>query len=305
MKLNNINKALILMKSLISILLFLCLMNTSTGQKTDQDKSFFLIVGTYTSNGKNDGIYVYDFNSQTGENSLKSKVAGEENPSFLAISHDGRFLYSANEVKNGNVSSFKFDKGTGELSFLNRVSSGGDSPCFVEVDVTNKFLFTGNYGSGTLSAIPINSDGTLRTDIQSIKHEGSSIDESRQQSPHVHSTFLTPDNKYILVPDLGTDKVNIYSFDLNKSTQPLTPSSIDHRVCVVSQDWLAADRVGIELMGIDFSKIGYLNHCASMALGNADLNNIEIIGENLKDHIKPYKLPNNFDKLITWMNPKS
>lgn len=212
------------MKSLISILLFLCLMNTSTVQKTDRDKSFFLIIGTYSSNGKNDGIYVYDFNTLTGDNSLKSKVAGEENPSFLAISHDGRFLYSANEVKNGNISSFKFDKVTGELSFLNRVSSGGDSPCFVEVDGTNKYLFTGNYGSGTLSAIPINSDGTLRTDIQSIKHEGSSIDKSRQQSPHVHSTFLAPDNKYLFVPDLGTDKVNIYSFDLKKPTQPLTPS---------------------------------------------------------------------------------
>ena len=157
------------MKIIISFLLILCVMNTSQGQKTDQNKSFFLIVGTYTANAKNDGIFVYDFNSLTGDYALKSKLAGEENPSYLTISNDGRFVYSTNEVKNGNISSFKFDKATGVLSFLNRVGSGVEIPCFVEVDPTNKYLFTGNYGSGTLSAIPINSDGTLKTDIQTIK----------------------------------------------------------------------------------------------------------------------------------------
>jgi len=39
-------------------------------------------------------------------------------------------------------------------------------------------------------------------------------------------------------------------------------------------------------MGIDFARIGYLNHCASMEWGSVDLNMIEIKGENIKDHIK-------------------
>jgi hypothetical protein len=86
---------------------------------------------------------------------------------------------------------------------------------------------------------------------------------------------------------------------------PTLGSAIDHKVCVASRDWLAADRVGVELMGIDFSKIGYLNYCKQMNLGNADLESIEIIGENLKDHIKTYKLPDNFEKQIVWMKPKS
>jgi uncharacterized protein (DUF362 family) len=86
---------------------------------------------------------------------------------------------------------------------------------------------------------------------------------------------------------------------------PTLGTPIDHRVCVASQDWLAADRVGVELMGIDFSKIGYLNHCSSMGLGNADLSRIEIIGENLKDYIKQYKLADNFENQLVWMKPKS
>jgi uncharacterized protein (DUF362 family) len=86
---------------------------------------------------------------------------------------------------------------------------------------------------------------------------------------------------------------------------PTLGTAIDHRVCVASQDWLAADRVGIELMGIDFAKIGYLNYCYQMAMGEADLNKIEVIGEAIKDHQKSYKLPDNFEKQLTWMNPKS
>jgi uncharacterized protein (DUF362 family) len=86
---------------------------------------------------------------------------------------------------------------------------------------------------------------------------------------------------------------------------PTLGTPIDHRVCVASQDWLAADRVGVELMGIDFSKIGYLNYCSNMGLGNADLSKIEIVGESIKDHIRQYKLPDNFEKQVVWMNPKS
>jgi uncharacterized protein (DUF362 family) len=84
---------------------------------------------------------------------------------------------------------------------------------------------------------------------------------------------------------------------------PTLGSPIEHGVCVVSQDWLAADRVGIELMGIDFSRIGYLNHCTSMGLGISDLKKIDIVGENLTDHIKTYKLPDNFERQGAWMNP--
>jgi uncharacterized protein (DUF362 family) len=82
---------------------------------------------------------------------------------------------------------------------------------------------------------------------------------------------------------------------------PTQGTPIDHRVCVASQDWLAADRVGIELMGIDFSKVGYLNFCAQAGMGVADLNKIEIVGENIADHVKKYRLPDNYEKMMMWM----
>jgi hypothetical protein len=69
-------------------------------------------------------------------------------------------------------------------------------------------------------------------------------------------------------------------------------------------DWLAADRVATELMGVDFSKIGYLTYCANAGtLGEGDLSKIEIVGPALADHIKKYQLPKNWDEQILWQQP--
>jgi 6-phosphogluconolactonase len=187
------------MKSIISLIIVMCFAHLAQGQANTKYK---LLIGTYSSIS-NDGIFCYDFNSQTGEFNLKSKISGVENPSYLAISHDGNHVYAANEVKNGTISSFLFNPSSGELSFVNKVSTGGSSPCYVSVDDKSKFVFAGNYSSGNLAAVSLNDDGSLGTEPQFIKHEGSSIDKGRQQGPHVHCTVLSPDNKYLLTADLG------------------------------------------------------------------------------------------------------
>lgn len=84
---------------------------------------------------------------------------------------------------------------------------------------------------------------------------------------------------------------------------PTRGTAVDHRVCVASPDWLAADRVAVELMGIDFAKIGYLNFCADARLGVADLKQIEVLGEPLEKHVKKYKLADSIDKQLIWMQP--
>ncbi len=190
--------------------------------QNSSDNEFNLLIGTYTKPGKSDGIYVYKFNSVTGEFSNRSQASGIKNPSFLTVSKDRKHVYSVSEVGDGEggVSAFSFDPATGKLEFLNSASSGGDGPCYVSVDDKNKFVFVGNYSGGSLSAIPVNADGSLGSDIQSIQHKGSSILKN-QDKPHVHATVLSPDNNYLYVPDLGTDKVNIYNVDITKSA-PLT-----------------------------------------------------------------------------------
>ncbi len=95
----------------------------------------------------------------------------------------------------------------------------------------------------------------------------------------------------------------IDGFEGMEGNGPNKGTPVDHRVCVASTDWLSADRVAVELMGIDFAKIGYLNYCANAGKGVADLNKIEIIGESISAHKKSYKLSDNIEKQLVWMTP--
>ncbi len=213
------------MKSALFLCLILGICTLAQGQTSSDDTVFNLLVGTYTEPGKSEGIYVYRFNSDTGALTYKSEATGIENPSYLTVSEDGNYVYSVNEVGGGNggVSAFSFDPAAGRLDFLNRVSSGGDSPCYISVDDANKYVFVGNYGGGSLSAVPIKTDGSLDSGIQTVQHQGSSVGRG-QDNPHVHAAVLSPDSRYLFAPDLGTDKVNIYSVAMSKE-DPLSPAN--------------------------------------------------------------------------------
>jgi len=100
-------------------------------------------------------------------------------------------------------------------------------------------------------------------------------------------------------PDLGF----IEGYDGMEGDGPTNGTVVDHRVCVAGLDWLSVDRVGVELMGIDPSRIGYLNFCADAGMGQFDISKIDIIGEKIADHIIPYKLSRNIEKQMQWKVP--
>jgi 6-phosphogluconolactonase len=207
-------------KSLFAIIL--CTFGIAYGQSV-RNVRYNLLIGTYSTPTSKDGILVYEFNTLSGDFIYRSKTKDIENPSYLDITKDGRFVYSVNEVKTGGVSAFTFNPSNGELTFINRVSSGGDGPCYVTVDDKNKFVFAGNYGSGSLCAIPLKQDGSLGNEIQIIKQEPADSEKERQSGSHVHSTVLSPDNRFLFTPNLGTDKINIYSFNNKNTAEPLSP----------------------------------------------------------------------------------
>ena len=203
-----------MIKSLL-VFLVLCLSVNLSAQKS---KEQFLIIGTYTS-GTNDGIYVYKFNTETGENSFVSSVK-TSNPSYLAISPNQKYVFAVNENADstrftitGHVAAFSFDKTTGKLNFINKQESGGKHPCYVSIDKTGKWVIVGNYSSGSLAVLPVRSNGSLDSAVQIMQHEGSSVNSERQEGPHVHATVLNRNNKTLYVPDLGLDEVKLYNLD--------------------------------------------------------------------------------------------
>jgi len=103
----------------------------------------------------------------------------------------------------------------------------------------------------------------------------------------------------LLHPDLSV----IEGLEGMEGNGPNWGTPVDHRVCIAGTDWLATDRVAIELMGINFTNVGYLNYCADARLGEGDINKIEIVGEKFQDHIKSYKLNDNVEKQLIWKQP--
>jgi len=169
--------------------------------------------GTYTHPDKSKGIYAYRFDAASAKFASIGLAAESPDPSFLAVHPNGRFLYAVNEEKDGSVSAFAIDASSGLLKPLNRVSSRGAGACHLALDKTGKWLFAANYGSGSVAAYSVHDDGTLGESSAFVQHAGSSVNPERQTGPHAHGTFVSPDNRFLLVPDLGQDKVIIYRFD--------------------------------------------------------------------------------------------
>jgi uncharacterized protein (DUF362 family) len=110
-------------------------------------------------------------------------------------------------------------------------------------------------------------------------------------------------NLFALAQQLHPHLSIIDGYDGMQGNGPVAGTAVDHRVAVVGLDWLAADRTAVELMGIDYAKVGYLNFCAQAGLGQGDLSRIEIVGDRIADHIKPYKLSDNIEQQLVWMKP--
>lgn len=181
-----------------------------------------LFVGTYT-NGKSEGIYVFDFDAGQGTATAVDVAKGVSNPSYVALSSDGKYLYAANE--NGGaeatISAFSVDAKTGKLHFLNKKPSEGDAPCYVTVSEGGQWVFAANYSGGNLVGYHVEKDGSLGDRKQVIQHEGKGNTDG-QTKPHVHSTIFHPDGKTLLVCDLGLDKIFAYDFNEKTNGLPLT-----------------------------------------------------------------------------------
>lgn len=197
-------------------------------QKRVAPKKEILYVGTFSVRGSQ-GIYAFVFNRAKRTLTPLQTVPSLESPSFVTIHPNGKFLYSVNRGKanvtdqGGSVSAYGIDPKTGRLNGLGHKSSYGEGPCYVAVDQTGKFLFVSHYGDGNLTISSLFSDGSIGNVTDSKKYSGNSVNAERQTSPHIHSSVLSPDNKFLYVMDLGTDKIYIYEFNSENGT--LNPAS--------------------------------------------------------------------------------
>jgi 6-phosphogluconolactonase len=184
--------------------------------------------GTYTK-GDSEGIYSFTLDAANGKIIEVEAAAALENPTYLTISEDNRFLYAvAKEGGSGGVAGFSI-KDSGQLSFINTQLSPGASPCHVSVNRENNLLLSANYHKGSAESYLLNPEnGSIEAVLSSAVHEGSGPDE-RQEKAHTHYAGFNPDGNFSAVIDLGIDQLITYSLDhgqlIEKSVLKVKPGS--------------------------------------------------------------------------------
>jgi 6-phosphogluconolactonase len=182
--------------------------------------NYLLYVGVY---GK--GVYAYRYEVNGPKLESLGLVGEVTNPSFLATDRDFRYLYAASELEgrvDGAVAAFAINRKTGALKALNSESAAGQSPCHLTLDHTAKMLMVANYGTGSVSVFPVETEGRLGKMSGLMTADGASADPHRQKGPHAHQTVVSEDNRFVYVPDLGLDQIRIYRLD--PANAKLTPN---------------------------------------------------------------------------------
>jgi 6-phosphogluconolactonase (cycloisomerase 2 family) len=196
-----------------------------TTEMTQASTTYSFLVGTYTDE-VSQGLNQLDFTPAENKLEIRTIFPGIQNPSFVLANSKGDKVYSLEEIDNvpgGNVVNFARSSRDSLLTKLSELPSFGDHPCHLALSPDEKLLTVSNYSGGSFSTYKI--DDSELTHLQTIKHEGSSVNKDRQNSSHVHSTTFSPDGKFLLVADLGTDELYVYDFD-PQAKEPLSLNNI-------------------------------------------------------------------------------
>ncbi len=189
---------------------------------SEPQKTYDFLVGTYTDSAHH-GINFLSFSPSENSMTVETIAAGISNPSFVLATKDTKTVYALEEntgEKGGKVLTFSRNPADNSLNLIDQDDSMGDHPCHISISPNEDFVILGNYSGGNLSVFKTSAEGKLDF-VQLIQHSGKSVNPERQEKPHVHSTTFDPQGKHVLVADLGTDKVSVYSFDPSK-VEPLT-----------------------------------------------------------------------------------
>ncbi len=188
--------------------------------------STYAYVGCFTTAqryARGDGIHVYRVDVETGEWTLVQQVTDLVNPSFLVLSKDQRFLYSVHGDED-YASSFSVDTESGRLAPLNRAATGGRNGVHQAVDQAGRQMIVANYSSGSISVMPVRTDGTLGDATQVISLPGQpGPNRVEQASSHPHQILFDPSERFVVVPDKGLDR--IFVFRIDPAAGNLTPTA--------------------------------------------------------------------------------
>ena len=172
----------------------------------------FVYFGSHGS-GPGVGFSLAHFDTETGVLTRPEFLVAAKEPAFFVIDAGGRHLYTCNSGTPGGVSAYAIEPHTGGLTLLNLALAGGGDTSFVSLDQTGRYALAASYQGGNIAVFALRPDGGLGDWTAFVQHTGSSVNPQRQMHPFAHAILADPSNRFVLVPDLGVDKVFIYRFD--------------------------------------------------------------------------------------------
>lgn len=185
----------------------------------NENEKYLLFAGSYAEPAES-GIYVYSLDSSSGELLLLDSISGLKNPNFLDLDHENHILYTVAETsgKESEVQAlaiaFSFEPHSGKLIQMNQEATVGRTTCHIQFNSHDRYVVVTSYSAGLVGFLPVLADGSLGKLSDVRKHEGQGVDPERQNQAHPHSAYSTPDNQFVYVPDLGTDRIQIYRPDV-------------------------------------------------------------------------------------------
>ena len=183
-----------------------------------------LLIGTGTG-GKSTskGIYAADWDGATGAVGAMTLVAEQESPTWIAFDRHQKQLFAISEVKKGMVTSYAVGKGSGlTLTRINEQPAEGSGPAHLAVNHDGKSLFVANYGGGSLTSYAVDKTGAISPTVSHFQYTPVDALPEHQQ-PHAHEATPSPDGKWLLVNDLGSDRIMVYAID--RKTGALTANT--------------------------------------------------------------------------------
>ncbi|MBN7817630.1 lactonase family protein [Algoriphagus pacificus] len=207
--------------SLVTLFVAAC-SNPSAIQMPQETQTYSFLVGTYTDT-VDQGINFLKFNPEENLFEVQLLAPDVQNPSYVIASKNSKLVFALEEsagVSGGDVLSFNLNLAKDSLELIAKQSSYGNHPCYLALSPDESLLTVGNYSGGNLSIYSVQEDGNF-TYLQTVQHEGKSVNEARQEGPHVHSTVFNPKGDRLLVADLGTDKIYNYKVSGNEA-EPLS-----------------------------------------------------------------------------------
>ena len=200
---------------LLALAPLLLLASSEAQEKHAAGNHYLAYVGTYTTETASKGIYAFRYDASSGKLEPLGVAAETEDPSWIAIHPNGKFLYAVKEAgKNSMVSGFALNAQTGKLTLLDQLPALGEDPCYISLDKTGKYLLVANYSSGNVVVFPVGADGKLGPATANVRDEGPlGPNKERQEGPHAHWIETSVGNRFAFVSDLGLDRVLIYKFD--------------------------------------------------------------------------------------------